>query len=253
MAEIIEKTLSRNDVAETGAHQSGPYVGTSRTVPDFFPALDLTERDPHEALTFLDPAGRSYHFELRYWTVKDEYHLSHMTQYFRDHGVTSGDVLVLRRDDDGTLHVDIRPAGEAAEGQVLGRVGAWRIRSLPAATSKPGPDPEEEYERGLPEGAKSRVEVNRYERSRENRDRCLEFHGTSCAVCGLDFGEEYGDIGDGYIHVHHVIPLPELDEDYVLDPRRDLVPVCPNCHAMLHRRNPPYTVEDLRVIRRDAR
>jgi len=154
--EVIEKELSANDVGETGAHQSGPYVGTSRTVPDFFPELDLTRRDPQERLVFLDSTGRRYEFEFRYWTVKDEYHLSHMTGFFRDHGVSSGDTLILRRDEAGTLHVAIRPEGELAAGTIIRRDGAWDVRTLPDGAYEPdGPrelelepatdvDPEEE-------------------------------------------------------------------------------------------------------------
>lgn len=251
--EVIEKTLSRNDVGETGAHQSGPYIGTPNTVPEFFPALDLTQRDPHTTLTFLDPEGRRYQFEFRYWTVKREYHLSHMTRFFRDHAVSSGDTLVLSRDGDGTLHVSVRPEGQDGEGTVVGTAGAWRIRSLAEVGPEGDGDPAEEYRRGLPEGAKTRAEVNRYERSRANRDRCLAVHGYDCQVCGMNFEEEYGEIGEEYIEVHHLTPLPDLNEDYEIDPTTDLIPVCPNCHKMIHRQNPPYTVEEMRAIRAEVR
>lgn len=33
-----------------------------------------------------------------------------------------------------------------------------------------------------------------------------------------------------------------------IDPISDLRPVCPNCHAMLHKKNPPYTIDELREI-----
>ena len=82
------------------------------------------------------------------------------------------------------------------------------------------------------EGAVTRVEVNRYERNRRARDACIAHHGTRCVVCGFDFAAVYGGLGDGFIHVHHLKQLADLPEGYLVDPIKDLVPVCANCHAM---------------------
>lgn len=87
----------------------------------------------------------------------------------------------------------------------------------------------------LVEGAKTTVTVNKYERNPEARQKCIEANGYSCAVCGMNFEDVYGPIGRGFIHVHHIIPISEIGEEYVVDPIHDLVPVCPNCHAMLHK------------------
>ncbi len=86
----------------------------------------------------------------------------------------------------------------------------------------------------IPEGAKSRVTVNRYERNPEARQLCIKAKGCTCAVCGMNFEEVYGPIGKDFIHVHHVIPISEIGQSYEVNPVTDLVPVCPNCHAMLH-------------------
>lgn len=102
---------------------------------------------------------------------------------------------------------------------------------------------------GLPEGAKIRVEANRYERSRINRAACIELHGDSCLVCDFNFGETYGEAGRGFIHVHHVTPVSRLGEGYQVNPATDLVPLCPNCHAMAHRFDPPASVGQLRQLR----
>lgn len=96
------------------------------------------------------------------------------------------------------------------------------------------------------EGAVRRVMVNRYERDSKARDKCIEHHGTRCAVCEFDFESRYGAIGKGFIHVHHLRPLGRLKSSYRLDPLKDLAPVCPNCHAMLHRQDPPYDIKQLR-------
>ena len=97
-----------------------------------------------------------------------------------------------------------------------------------------------------PEGATRTVSVNVYERSAAARSACIAQHGCSCTVCGFDFGAFYGELGAGFIHVHHLISLSKVDNDYTVDPVGDLRPVCPNCHAMLHRREPPLNVLELR-------
>ena len=119
------------------------------------------------------------------------------------------------------------------------------VRELPA-----GPAVEchpEEIPDGVkyPEGAVSQVTVNAYERNSAARQACVKHHGMSCAVCGFNFGATYGEIGAGFIHVHHLKPLASIKEGYDVDPINDLRPVCPNCHAMLHRRAPPFSVEKL--------
>jgi 5-methylcytosine-specific restriction enzyme A len=98
------------------------------------------------------------------------------------------------------------------------------------------------------EGSHSRVEVNRYERNPDARNDCIIHFGDSCAVCEMTFFERYGEIGEGFINIHHLKPLSQRGQEYVVDPENDLIPVCPNCHAMLHRKSPPYSIEELRAI-----
>lgn len=97
------------------------------------------------------------------------------------------------------------------------------------------------------EGAVKEISVNAYERNGKARDACIKEHGCTCAICSFNFEEVYGDIGEGYIHVHHIKPLSEKGGEYELDPINDLIPVCPNCHAMIHRsKEQVLTVEELR-------
>lgn len=103
------------------------------------------------------------------------------------------------------------------------------------------------------EGAPVTIELTRYERDPVARQTCLMRHGHACQVCGLNMADIYGELGKGFIHVHHVTPLSEIRESYRVDPDRDLVPVCPNCHAMLHRTTPPIEVETLAKIVADRR
>jgi len=101
---------------------------------------------------------------------------------------------------------------------------------------------------GYPEGAVTSVLVNKYERSPTNRKLCLEHYGYSCLGCGFNFAERYGEIGKEFIIVHHVTPVSRLGPDYVIDPKRDLIPLCGNCHAVVHRTNPPLSLENLRLL-----
>jgi 5-methylcytosine-specific restriction endonuclease McrA len=103
------------------------------------------------------------------------------------------------------------------------------------------------------EGSVQRILVNRYERDPCARRECIRSYGTACAICGFDFVGTYGNVMDGFIHVHHVKPLSTVGDDYEVDAVRDLVPVCPNCHAVLHYREPPYSVNEVRQFLRDQR
>lgn len=91
----------------------------------------------------------------------------------------------------------------------------------------------------------------RYERNIENRKKAIEIHGLSCAACGFNFEEVYGERGKDFIEVHHVKPLSTLKEEMVIDAKEDLVPVCANCHRMIHRRKENVlTVEELKTLLR---
>ena len=98
------------------------------------------------------------------------------------------------------------------------------------------------------EGARYRVAVSAYERDPEARRRCVAVHGTTCCVCGFSFGRVYGPVAEGFVHVHHLRPLSEAGEAHQVDPIKDLRPVCPNCHAVLHRRVPAYSIKDVRAF-----
>ena len=100
----------------------------------------------------------------------------------------------------------------------------------------------------LTEGARRTVIVNAYERNPKARSACIFHWGCQCAVCNFDFLKTYGDIGSGFIHVHHLVPVSEIGTSYQVDPIKDLRPVCPNCHAMLHTSNPPLNMEELREL-----
>jgi 5-methylcytosine-specific restriction protein A len=96
------------------------------------------------------------------------------------------------------------------------------------------------------EGAKKQITVNAYERNPEARRECIKIYGYKCCICVFDFAEYYGEIGIGFIEVHHLKPLSEINKQYEVNPLNDLRPICPNCHSMLHRLN--LSIEQLRDI-----
>ena len=98
------------------------------------------------------------------------------------------------------------------------------------------------------EGAIVQQTVDRRERNPQARQACIEKYGCKCVVCGFDFEAKYGAVGSGYIEVHHLKPISLTDDEYEIT-ADDLVPLCANCHAMVHRRSPePFTPDELKEM-----
>ena len=129
-----------------------------------------------------------------------------------------------------------------------------RLENIPNYAKRNSVDPQDNFPGDIYdsdefiEGAKKRVTINAYERNPKARAACVKRHGYNCKVCNMNFKEEYGDIGMRFIHVHHRKPLAGRKAGYRVDPTKDLVPVCQNCHAMLHTSNPPLGVEELKML-----
>ncbi|MGR6837962.1 HNH endonuclease [Aliivibrio wodanis] len=98
------------------------------------------------------------------------------------------------------------------------------------------------------EGASQQVWVNRYERDSRARKKCLDKFGYTCQICNFDFVKKYGLHGQDFIEVHHIKPLHTLGKGYRVNPEIDLIPVCSNCHSMLHRGGKNLKVEDLKSL-----
>jgi 5-methylcytosine-specific restriction enzyme A len=94
------------------------------------------------------------------------------------------------------------------------------------------------------EGTPVQYLATRYERKKLNREACIRIHGSVCAACGFNFGKVYGDLADGYIEVHHIESLA-LSGPVRIDPATDLVPLCSNCHSVVHRVSPPLPIAEL--------
>lgn len=99
------------------------------------------------------------------------------------------------------------------------------------------------------EGKKLFYYTSKYERKPSNRKAAIEAHGTTCFGCGFNFGDHYGKRGEGYIEIHHVKPLYSLDGEVEVDVDKELIPLCSNCHRMVHRsKKDVLTLDDLKRI-----
>lgn len=101
---------------------------------------------------------------------------------------------------------------------------------------------------GYSEGKEYYSHAVGYERNSDARKLCIEHYGYKCAVCGFDFEETYGEAGRGYIEVHHIVPVSMRGGSYLVDPIRDLRPLCSNCHSIIHKGNPVFSIEELRKM-----
>jgi len=110
------------------------------------------------------------------------------------------------------------------------------------------PDDSKEYK----EGVKKSVLVNVYERNMKARQKCIEYYGANCFICGFDF-KIYGDEFAGMIHVHHLKMISEVGSKYVIDPVRDLRPICPNCHMVTHKKKECYAISEMEKFAKKLR
>ena len=133
----ITKTLSANDIGETGAHQAGILVPKEPAILSFFPFLDPDAKNPRVSLTFREPDGITrWHFNFIYYNnrffggTRNEYRLTCMTRYLRARNAAVGDQVVLFKDGDGRLHVDVERLDAPAvigDDDVLVLSGGWKV------------------------------------------------------------------------------------------------------------------------------
>lgn len=111
------------------------------------------------------------------------------------------------------------------------------------------PNINEDYESyDIEEGKKKKRYTTYYERNPFYRNKAIEYHGLSCMVCGFNFEKIFGNLGKGFIHVHHNKPISETGATRI-NPITDMSVLCPNCHAMVHRKKDhTLTIEELKKI-----
>lgn len=132
----ITKTLSANDVGETGGHQAGILVPKNREILSFFPTLNPREKNPRVTLAFREPDGITrWDFNFIYYNnrffggTRNEYRLTCMTKFLRTRNAAVGDMVVLSKDAEGRPHVDLKRSNipEVTKNDVLVLSGGWKI------------------------------------------------------------------------------------------------------------------------------
>jgi hypothetical protein len=132
----ISKTLSANDVGETGGHQAGILVPRDRKILSFFPLLDPKEKNPRVTLVFREGDGITrWDFNFIYYNNKffggtrNEYRLTCMTKYLRARNAVVGDVVCMSKNPEGRLTVELKRANLPAitQDDVLVLSGGWKI------------------------------------------------------------------------------------------------------------------------------
>ncbi|WP_227006553.1 HNH endonuclease [Shewanella donghaensis] len=147
------------------------------------------------------------------------------------------------------LHLEYRwSKSKAKHLEIRTLVDSYKVKLASQVVSPIYPDEVHEQPTELIEGAIRQVTINAYERNPKARAACIEEYGATCQVCDFNSEAKYGDIGKGFIHVHHKVDIATIGESYQVDPINDLIPVCPNCHAMLHTEKPAMSIEKLKQI-----
>ncbi len=109
--------------------------------------------------------------------------------------------------------------------------------------------PEEVQTNKYYEGHVKTITVNLYERNSKARKQCLDKYGYKCAICGFDSEKVYGEKFKNKIHVHHKKALSEIGEEYEVNGEEHLIPVCPNCHMIIHlKENGTYDIEEMKTF-----
>jgi Predicted restriction endonuclease len=102
-------------------------------------------------------------------------------------------------------------------------------------------------------------EINILRRNALARKKCLDYYfpnnkNYKCILCDFNFEMNYGSLGEKFIEVHHIeshTKQSKIKGKHEIDPITDLIPVCSNCHSMIHRKKPAISIEKMKEIRKE--
>ena len=225
MPTCVEKRLSKTKAGEREGHR--PAIGLSKDEALLlFPEPSLGKDIPHE-FDCKDHTGRRWQFQ--YTNRASGPRIRPIEGYLESYLIGPGDTITICAPaKDGHPYTISFAAGDG---------DPWR-------EGEEVPEPEEE-------GGFQQILVNRYERNPRNRQAAIQEHGVRCFGCRMEMAEVYGEIAKGYIHIHHVKPISAVQG--ARPDIKDLVPLCPNCHAIVHLENPPVTIKRLKELIRQRR
>ena len=220
------KVLSRTDAGESQTHQYGILIPVSAGEQLFPEPLGRQSVDSFECV---DEAGTTWTFSFKHKVKNSESRITRTTGFVRRYALRSGDSVTIRAPESAgdPYRIEFQPSGGAE------LAGEEDIPEDPGDT--------------LPEGAIRSIRVNQHERNPRNRTKAIERHGVRCFGCEREMTELYGAIAAGYIHIHHMKPLGQSSSQAAPD-INDLIPLCPNCHAVVHLKDPPLTIRRLKEL-----
>ncbi len=251
---VVEKTTGRCSTGmdrEFGVDEDEERLrvfehwGSKTAEPEVRAHADWTDEElrasvaVYKEMMQLDAAGTPY--------VKVNYYRQLAERFGRDEGGYSRRMqnISYLLDQRGLAWLQGLKPQENVGPKVEPRLTAF-LEELSAELTPPLTFPEDVTDlQGVIEGAKKQIMVNAYERDSQAKLRCVKRWGCVCVVCDFDFHAVYGQLGKGFIHVHHLKPIHTIGEAYILSPEDDLRPVCPNCHSMLHRKKEVISIEEL--------
>jgi len=132
----IYKTLSLNDVGETGTHQAGILVPKLSDVLRLFPSLGSETKNPRATVRMLeDTTGREWRLQFIYYNnrafggTRNEYRLTGMTKCLREMRARAGDRLFFWRPDEDAIRISLErhDAPTSREGRVLLLSSSWVV------------------------------------------------------------------------------------------------------------------------------
>lgn len=180
--------------------------------------------EPYKKQSVQDPTKEVLHVDLKFDNLLNPYVENVLTLDILQTGT-----LAAQRWTPQSSGISIRP-------ELVDELEALWFDLLLTTKVRQNPFLEADGGKRYTEGVPNQVTLTVYERNPYARKACLEKHGYSCAVCKFDFEKAYGELGKNFIHVHHLRQIAAIGKSFTIDPVQDLRPVCPNCHAMLHRR-----------------
>lgn len=189
-------------------------------------------------------------------------------EYWGSYSFAVNSIQTFKKPIDLDDYIDINPnfcgfsrAPQIVPMEYFTQIIDWIKSGKPIKSDVPVVLPEEVTENEvvfLKEGAKKSITVNAYERNSQAREKCISNYKKKnngiikCEICGFNFGEIYGEQFSDKIHVHHLLELSAIGEEYEVDPINDLLPVCPNCHMIAHSRTPAYTPDEIKgMLKKD--
>ena len=94
----------------------------------------------------------------------------------------------------------------------------------------------------------------RIERTTDNSRKVKRELGYTCQACGFNFKNKYGKLSlnkkkEEFIEAHHIRQIQDLPEGEVVEFNiDDFAVLCSNCHRMVHRKNPPYSIDEIKKM-----